>query len=471
MKKIVSLLLVLTMVLSFTSVFAEDYEPKYEIISKTVNVDGKDYEAKLLLAVYDGWADVYVQIAPLARAFGYEVTYIEKTDSVTFEKDGSFLELSIAEKTDVTNDEYIDTICYEDRTYVSYNAVDRLLEEFNVVANGWFYDESENYAFYTNDGLKEKYKDSFDAYEKLVSYVSKGNFAETETFDLKLNYDNETFGVSVKGGAELNGKSVYDNGAFQAEFELSTSGLMNLIELFSQGDQVFDGDEKLNTDDKMTVSVIFDGKDLYLKGDFAEFMVSQEIPYFLDEEGWEDELKYTEEVKNGWIKLDSEGVPISYNEMLTAEGLVASIADSDMDYETKTNVLDVLKYLFEYVNLSLKEDDNGINYKIAIDKEFAELASKLVGAELPEFSGDYEFVVEETYNNDLTGESLVKGSIQFDEVVLNEYGIDSGKLLVELTSKATRTPIEKAVKTPEKFTTISEFVEKMNEFNDKYYGD
>lgn len=465
MKKLICLLVLFTIVFSVGTVLAD---AEYEILSPSVLIDGTEYAANILVQKYDDWGEVYIQIAPLARAFGYTVTYVEETDSVIFEKENTHLELCLPDSYEITTDTYIDVISYMDTTYVSYQYVDNIIDSIIPESTDYYYNENASYSFYTEQALINEYKDKLPVYDKLLSAIKTGTYKSTLNSDLTLSYNNDTFGVNINGGLEFKGTANFDNGAFKIDFEMNTKGLLNLFELFKQG-ETLNYDKTFNPDETINVYLISDGKDVYLKGTLAEMIVSAETPYFIEDEGWEKELKYSETAQKGWIKLDTIESSLSANGIMSSESFVAYVAKTDMDLETKKAILDSTVLLYQYIELSLKETNKGLSYKITLDKDFAETLSDLIPLETPVVSDEFKIVIKEKYNKDLTGTSDISGSIVFDNVIPNDFNIDSGKLTINIESNEVRKPSSEKVTVPDEFVSLKELSEKFDELYNQYW--
>ena len=502
MKKLITLILTVLLLFNSVAVFANEivtttqdaeivieedfYEeytqpiPVYEFISNTVTVDGKEYNARQLKYGYDyGYGDfyfeVYVEIAPLAREMGYAVSYEEETDSVIFEKDGIKTQLNISnlEYIQGENAEYIEVISYEDRTYVAYANVEYIIENlYPYYVYSYEYDEEKNYDFYTTEALTAEYKDSFKGLEKIMEMTSKGAYTSDSTSTASLELSAKDLGINVNGDLKIDVSGLFEDGKFRLDVTTDSDGFMNVLDIAMLLSEY--SEAEIDFDKNFKFSVIYDGEFVYIKGDLNAIAINSEKPYFVDAEYvLSPELEgLIKEAETGWIKID-EATEFNYSQ--SPEETVKIIAESTMNYEDKKGILDIISAFSSYISLATKETNKGLSYKFAINKDIVKSLFTLSGVEIPEElkkinAEEFDFTIEESYNNDLSGNSKSSGKLVLSKILPLNENTRIGEVSCTINSESTREQSPQKVTAPEKYTDFKAIEEGFGILWDEYYS-
>ncbi|MBO5454658.1 MAG: hypothetical protein J6A69_11965 [Clostridia bacterium] len=469
------------------SYYEEEYtEPQetYEIKSETVKVDGKEYNARQLMVGYDYgdgeiFGNMYVEIAPLARELGYSVSYVEETDSVVLEKDGNKKEIFIQEGYVVRNDNeedygFIDVVSYEDRTYVEYGFADKVLDGLYQNYDGWSYDSEAEYSFHTAENLINEYKGTFDGYEKLLEILMNGTYTSKSNAEITFEFSIDDLGINIDGSCKMSENSLFDEGKMRIDLTMESDGILNFIDMVMQ--MLEKEDIKVDFDDKLEFSVIFDSEDLYLKGDLNKILIETEKPYFIDEEYELDpELeKLMDDASNGWLKMDLGELEYTYS--LSIEDVVKEIACSTMSYDDKKCVLDIMSGVVKMVSSSMKETSSGYTCKINLNKSMLEALFALGNIEIPdEIKGisvdTFEATSEDIYNKNGSGSSESEMKIELSKLFPVNANTRIGELSITSKGEGVRKASKEKVTAPEKYTSYKMIEEKFDILYDEYYAD
>ena len=469
--------------MSVDTEYVENYEPEiiYEYVSDKTLVDTKEYDVRQLVVYYnygdeDNYGELYVEIAPFARAFQYDVSYVEETDAVVFEKDGTKKEVlipnsEIIENGDYDNWMYIDVISYEDRTYVSYNDVKKVIDGIYLNNDEWGYIPESEYSYHTASSLMNEYKDSFKEFERIYEITNKGVYTSKSEADIAVDFSVEDLGLTVSGACVVSESSLFENGKYQIDMSIDSDGLLNIIDIAMQ----IAGDEEteINFDEKIDFSIIFDSQNLYIKGDLNKLIAENEKPYFVDEEyELSEELrKLIYDAVNGWVKIEvvNGGLEIP----VKSEDFVKKIAESDITYNDKKQALEIMGGFVNYISSFVKETNQGYTCKIKLNKSMLETLFKLGNIEMPDelkgISVDvFDLQSEDVYKKDGSGTSNSDAKIKLSRLIPLNNKTRIGELTLNLSANGIRKSSKNKVTAPEKFVSLEYLTEKFDELWNEY---
>lgn len=419
-------------------------EGEYEQWSEVVVASGykvyvNEKEVLVNMAYNTGNYGTYIQYAPVAQAMGYDVVYNEASNSVISDNGETIIEVFLDQDENGFTKIWV-TKNGEQKEYYNY----KYAFEYDGTAyigedyygswsfNADWYDLWENAygmtlllgshyidvaALKADTRAKLAHLENIPSYSTLVSdYTS--NASGTVSFNLNSNL----FGIDIKGESGLAAAVVKNGDKMMLDFNMDNGGILNLYSLFC-GPYTLGLDyykDKIDLSQPVSAQAIFDGNDLYGKGDFlVENIALSNLGYKFSYPNEDYREIAAEKIDNKWVKawLNEWQRKIAIEPVLEAvnsnqvdiDALAESIVDS---------VLNDSRYYYEY-------NDSGIY------NELTRKIDAIVGLVGPDAIKCVEANGEKIITYRLTTEALEKfkeaytdttqksGNTIYDEIELN----------------------------------------------------
>lgn len=265
-----------------------------EVFDTYVNINGEGIALKNFYS-YEG---IYIQYAPVMRALGYEVTYNGESHSVISDNGETRVEIFLEQDENGYTKIWV-TKNGEQREYYNLRYacemdgtayVGRRYGEW--VSNGDRYDIWEsayNDVWVSSDftcfidviSLRADVESKLSHLKDIPSYTALvQNYTDRESGNVSFNLNSDLFGINIKGESGVEASMTKNGDAMMLDFEMDNGGLMNLYSLFS-GPFTLGLDyykDKTDVEQPVSAQVIFDGTNLFGKGDFfVETLVLQNL--------------------------------------------------------------------------------------------------------------------------------------------------------------------------------------------------
>lgn len=265
-----------------------------EVFDTYVNINGEGIALKNFYS-YEG---IYIQYAPIMRALGYEVTYNGESHSVVSENGETRVEIFLeqdengytkiwvtknGEQREYYNYKYaceMDGIAYVGCVYGEWTFNSDWYNLWERAYNIWVCFTDYIY-FIDRAALRADVESKLSHLKDIPSYTALvQNYTDRESGNVSFNLNSDLFGINIKGESGVEASMTKNGDAMMLDFEMDNGGLMNLYSLFS-GPFTLGLDyykDKTDVEQPVSAQVIFDGTNLFGKGDFfVETLVLQNL--------------------------------------------------------------------------------------------------------------------------------------------------------------------------------------------------
>ncbi len=466
------------------------YDSIHVMDNQEVYINGVRFDVKTARGSYEP----YVQFAPVARALGFEVAYNGDNHSVTAtngEKEVIiFLDQDENFYTKIwfyENGEKIERYLYkyaverEGIAYVCTVNYDFNFWEtvFNVKVITGRYNGMETYDFIQIDKLKQDVYSKLSHLNNTPSYTALvQNYTDRESGNVSFNLNSDLFGINIKGESGVEASVTKNGDAMMLDYQMDNGGIMNLYSLFS-GPFTLGLDyykDKIDVEQPVSAQVIFDGTNLYGKGDLlVETLALQNLgsSYNYPEDNDFREIA-AERIDGKWVKawltdmqkqLIVQPVMESIRgEQIDANKIADMVVNSILDdyhyyyYYSENGIYDnIQKKINATVDLLGPDmltytEENGekvITYRLTTDA-----FRSYQKACLPEYDNgaiydemELDLTAQTTIAADNTATSTLDGTFRINNIP-NDYNIPFGSLEIQFNMSGKTIPQASAVSAP-----------------------
>ena len=460
-----------------------------------IYVNGQEVQANTAYGSSYGSYGNYVQYAPVVRAMGYEVSYDAETNSVISKKGNKKIVLFLDQDengftkiwviVDGEQQEYYN-YCYAleeaGSTYVGLN-YGRWVENidwYDLWENAYGMRKiisNNNTYFIDTAALKADVASKLSHLKEIPAYALL-NPDYTSRADGTISFDlsSDLFGIKIAGESGIKTAVTKNGDAVMLDYQMDNGGILNLYSLFC-GPFTLGLDyykDKIDLEQPVSAQVIFDGTDLYGKGDFfVETFALQNLgSYYNYPEDNDFREIAAERIDGKWIKawltdmqkqlivqpiLDS-----MQGEQLDTEKLADTIVDEALNYynyyyypgnlyEKIIARIDATVDLLGPETIQYKEanGEKVITYHLTTDTLRAYLKACMSAYETGAIYDEMELDITEqtTIAADNTATSTVDGTFRINNIP-NDYNIPFGSLEIQIDMSGTNIPQASAVSAP-----------------------
>lgn len=294
-KSVAAMFLACLLVLNLTGgvVLAEEWESESENVQElidffdfTVNYQGIQIKIQKSWGIYGS----YIQYTPIARAMGYEVMYDAEQNCVISDNgdtkivifleqdENGFTKIWVTkngEQKEYYNYKY--AFEYEGTTYIGDSAYGNW-----ALHADWYDLWSEAHGVRSIMGNATTYLINMDILKadtraklahlaNIPSYSALvPNYTSNASGTVSFNLNSSLFGIDIKGESGLTMATAKNGDKMMLDFNMDNGGILNLYSLFC-GPYTLGLDyykDKIDLSQPVSAQAIFDGNDLYGKGDF-----------------------------------------------------------------------------------------------------------------------------------------------------------------------------------------------------------
>ena len=254
-----------------------------EVFDTDINVNGEWFTVKNFYSNHGP----YIQYAPIMRALGYEVTYNGESHSVVSENGETRVEIFLeqdengytkiwvtknGEQREYYNLRYaceVDGIAYVGRGYGEWVSNGDRYDIWDRAYNVWI--SANSTCFIDKTALKTDVTSKLSHLKDIPAYsLLNPNYTGRTDGTVSFDLNSDLFGISIKGESGIETSVTKNGDAMMLDYQMDNGGIMNLYSLFS-GPFTLGLDyykDKIDVEQPVSAQVIFDGTDLYGKGDF-----------------------------------------------------------------------------------------------------------------------------------------------------------------------------------------------------------
>lgn len=356
MKKFFAAFLAALLVLGTSPVFAEDS------FNYTITVDGVTVPSE------PGYNGSLYRYTSIADALGYETAFHAETGIVESKKGDITVTFAVSGyggATVVQEDEFKDYLGYfyaqniYDKLYISYYNAEALA---SVVDAGLVVDESASTVSIYSSAGKQALAEQTDArltlFNEMMGLTRDKNYTSQGTGNMTMNLSSKLFGLSGIGEINFETVSAKSGNKAYSKVITSNSGLMNLLHLNIDDDEISKSE---------TIEIYTDGQQVYLKSKTLTKALLQEEDYAF----FYDYPEQTELLMDQWVTTDN--FPPSYR-LLLNNGITLGNFIVDYCFETATyyanpiDMIDMFVTLMSDENITVTENNGLKTYAYKIDK-------------------------------------------------------------------------------------------------------
>lgn len=492
-----------------------EYEQWTEVY---ISSDNKVYVNEKEVLVNMAEVPLYIQYAPVARAMGYDVVYNEASNSVISDNGETIIEVFLDQDENGFTKIWV-TKNGEQKEYYNY----KYAFEYDGIAYigqdsyGYWSDNADWYDLWENAyGMKllsgRQYVDvaalkadtraklthleNIPSYSTLVSdYTS--NVSGTVSFNLNSNL----FGIDIKGESGLKAAVVKKGDKMMLDFNMDNGGILNLYSLFC-GPYTLGLDyykDKIDLSQPVSAQAIFDGNDLYGKGDFlveniALSNLGSEYNY-LDEDYREIAA---EKIDGKWVKAWLN----EWQRKAAIEPVLEAVNSNQIDIDELAesivnSVLNDSRYYYEYSDSGIYDEltrkidaivglvgpdaikcveANGekvITYRLTTEalKKFEEAYTDTTQKSGSTIYDEMELNLESktTIFADNTAKSTITGMFKINNIP-NEYNIPFGSMEIKLVMNEETVPQAGEIGAPAEYVEFEQLYNESLPYRRQYQG-
>ena len=356
MKKFFAAFLAALLVLGTSPVFAEDS------FNYTITVDGVAVPSEPGYFHYV----TYYRYTSITDALGFQTTFCPETGIVESKKDDLIISFPANgfEATVQQGDEIIDVLHYiikniNDKTYITSFDANKFASYVNMVL--FTNDAANAVTIYTPAGkqaLAEQTDARLTLFNEMTGLTRDKNYTSQGTGNMTMNLSSKLFGLSGTGEINFETVSAKSGNKTYSKVITSNSGLMNLLHLNIDDDEISKSE---------TIEIYMDGQQVYLKSKTLTKALLQEEDYAFSY----DYPEQTELLMDKWVTTDN--FPPSYR-LLLNNGITLGNFIVDYCFETATyyanpiDMIDMFVTLMSDENITVTENNGLKTYAYKIDK-------------------------------------------------------------------------------------------------------
>ena len=357
MKKFFAAFLAALLVLGTSPVFAEDS------FNYTITVDGVTVPSEPGYFRYV----TYYRYTSITDALGFQTTFNPETGKIetvkndlkiSFACNGS--ELEITQGGILKDIHCIYVTNYEDRIYITDFGVKEVLAPLTD-SEIWFDELTNTVSIYSSAGkqaLAEQTDARLTLFNEMMGLTRDKNYTSQGTGNMTMNLSSKLFGLSGTGEINFETVSAKSGNKAYSKVITSNSGLMNLLHLNIDDDEISKSE---------TIEIYTDGQQVYLKSKILTKALLQEEDYAFSY----DYPEQTELLMDKWVTTDN--FPPSYL-LLLNNGITLGNFIVDYCFETATyytnpiDMIDMFVTLMSDENITVTENNGLKTYAYKIDK-------------------------------------------------------------------------------------------------------
>ncbi len=472
------------------SVVAEGVFGAGDVYDTNAKVNGEEIVLKSFYSYYGP----YIQYAPVMRALGYEVTYNGESHSVVSDNGETRVEIFLeqdengftkiwvtknGEQREYYNLRYaceMDGIAYVGRGYGIWDSNSDWYNIWDRAYNVWVRFTDYTY-FIDTAALKADVVSKLSHLKEIPAYaLLNPDYTSRADGTISFDLNSDLFGINIAGESEITTSVTKKGDAVMLDYQMDNGGIMNVYSLlcgpFTLGLDYYK--DKIDLEQPVSAQVIFDGTDVYGKGDFfVETFALQNLgSYYNYPEDNDFREIAAERIDGKWIKAWLTDM----QKQLIVQPILESMQGEQLDTEKLADIIvnETLNYYNYYYypgNLYEKiiaridatvdllgpetiqyKEANGekvITYHLTTDTLRAYLKACMSAYETGAIYDEMELDITEqtTIAADNTATSTIDGTFRINNIP-NDYNIPFGSLEIQIDMSGTNIPQASAVSAP-----------------------